>query len=167
MVSVRLRGVTANDLPHFFEHQCDLAACRMAAFTAREPSNRQAFDAHWARIRADPGVVNRTVMVDADVAGHVSSFVQDGEREVTYWIARARWGQGIASEALRQFLCEQPSRPLRARAARDNAASIRVLMRCGFVVCGEGRGFAAARGEKIDELVFWLDESAQFEVILK
>ncbi|MBC7733996.1 MAG: GNAT family N-acetyltransferase [Bacteriovorax sp.] len=163
MVSIRLREVTADDLPHFFEHQCDLAACRMAAFTAREPSNRQAFDAHWARILADPGVVMRTVMVDADVAGHVSSFVQDGGRELTYWIARPRWGQGTATEALRQFLDEQPSRPLQARAAKDNVASIRVLLRRGFVACGAGRGFAEARGEEIDELVFRLGESARLE----
>jgi len=164
MASICLRDVTADDLPHFFEHQCDLAACHMAAFTARERSNRQAFDAHWARILADPGVVMRTVVVDADVAGHVSSFVQDGEGEVTYWIARALWGQGIATEALRQFLAEQPSRPLQARAATDNAASIRVLLRCGFVACGEGRGFAEARGEEIDELIFRLDEAVQFDV---
>ena len=163
MVSIRLRDVVADDLPHFFEHQCDLVACRMAAFTAREPSNRQTFDAHWARILADPGVVLRTVVVDADVAGHVSSFVQDGERELTYWIARARWGQGIATEALRQFLAEQPSRPLQARAAMDNAASIRVLLRCGFVACGEGRGFAEARGEEIEELIFRLDAAVRLE----
>ena len=164
MASICLRQVAAGDLPHFFEHQCDLDACRMAAFTAREPSNRQAFDAHWARILADPGVVMRTVMVDADVAGHVSSFVQDGERELTCWIARPRWGQGIATEALRQFLDEQPSRPLQARAAQDNVASIRVLLRCGFVACGAGRGFAEARGEEIDELVFRLGESVRLEV---
>lgn len=164
MVSIRLRDVMADDLPRFFEHQCDLVACRMAAFTAREPSNRQAFDAHWARILADPGVVMRTVVVDADVVGHVSSFLQDGERELTYWIARARWGQGIATEALRQFLAEQPSRPLHARAAKDNAASIGVLLHCGFVACGAGRGFAEARGEEIDELVFRLDEAVHLEV---
>jgi RimJ/RimL family protein N-acetyltransferase len=163
MVSIHLRDVMADDLPHFFEHQCDPVACRMAAFTAREPSNRQAFDLHWARILADPSVVMRTIVADADVAGHVSSFMQNRERGLTYWIARARWGQGIATGALRQFLAEQPSRPLHARAAKDNATSIRVLRRCGFITCGEGRGYAEARGKEIDELMFRLDEAAQIE----
>lgn len=69
-------------------------------------------------------------------------------------------GLGIASEALRQFLAELTARPLHARAAKDNAASMRVLERCGFVACGAGRGFAEARGEEIDELIFRLDEPA-------
>ena len=46
---------------------------------------------------------------------------------------------------------------MRARAAADNAASARVLAKCGFRVVGEARGFANARGEEIDELEFELD----------
>ena len=47
-------------------------------------------------------------------------------------------------------------RPLHARAAADNAGSIRVLEKCGFVVTGSGRGFANARGEEIDEVLLAL-----------
>ena len=50
--------------------------------------------------------------------------------------------------------------PLHARAAKDNAASIRVLLKCGFVVCGEGRALAEARGHEVDEFVFRLDGAA-------
>src|SRR4029079_18473427 len=46
---------------------------------------------------------------------------------------------------------------LYARAASDNAASIRVLTKCGFRVVGEGRGFAHGRNEDIEEVVRRLD----------
>ena len=42
-------------------------------------------------------------------------------------------------------------------AASDNAASIRVLTKCGFRVVGEGRGFAHGRNEETDEVVLRLD----------
>ena len=41
-----------------------------------------------------------------------------GEREVSYWIDRAHWGKGIATEALKQFLALVTIRPLYARASR-------------------------------------------------
>lgn len=152
-----LRGVQPADLDHFFVQQRDAAARHMAAFTSPDGDDRAAFDAHWVRITAAPGVVNRTIVVDAEVVGHIGSFEQGGERELTYWIARSHWGRGMATRALRLLVRELPMRPLHGRAAADNAASIRVLTNCGFVVCGAARGFAAARGAEIDELLLRLD----------
>ena len=83
-------------------------------------------------------------------------FTLFGECEVSYWIARRHWGRGIATAPLRRFVAEQTQRRLHARAAKDNAGSIRVLQRCGFVVCGEGRALAEARGVDVDEWVFRL-----------
>ena len=48
-------------------------------------------------------------------------------------------------------------RPLYARAAKDNIGSRRVLEKCGFVICGEDKGFAHARGAEIEEYVLRLD----------
>ena len=64
---------------------------------------------------------------------------------------------GIATRALEEFLRLEATRPLYAGAARDNVASIRVLTKCGFVVVGEGRGFAYGRNEETDEAVLRLD----------
>ena len=61
-----------------------------------------------------------------------------GHREVTWWIGREDWGRGIATRALQEFLQLEATRPLYARAASDNAASIRVLTKCGFLIVGEG-----------------------------
>ena len=47
---VVLRGVDDADLDIFFEQQLDPTANHMVAFTRREPTDRNAFDAHWVTI---------------------------------------------------------------------------------------------------------------------
>jgi RimJ/RimL family protein N-acetyltransferase len=128
---VRLRGVTEDDLPIFFEHQRDPEANRMAAFP---PRDRDAFMAHWTTILRDAKVVVRTVLLDDEVAGNVVVFDYEGRREVGYWIGRAFWGKGVATSALRAFLAEVTERPIYAGVAEANVASIRVLEKCGFTI---------------------------------
>ncbi|WP_327405006.1 GNAT family N-acetyltransferase [Streptomyces sp. NBC_01288] len=155
-MQVALRPVHDSDLPVFFRLTNDPESVRMAAFTAKDPTDRDAFDAHWKRIRALPGVLNRTVLADGDVVGNMAVYGEPDEREVTYWIDRAYWGKGIATAALRDLLAEAPERPVYARVAADNEGSRRVLEKCGFRVTGNDRGFANARGEDIDELLLTL-----------
>ncbi|MEW1644767.1 GNAT family N-acetyltransferase [Streptomyces sp. NPDC091219] len=156
-MQVSLRPIHDSDLPVFFRLTNDPESVRMAAFTAEDPTDRDAFDAHWTRVRTLPGVLNRTVLADGDVVGSAAVYGDPGEREVTYWIDRAYWGKGIATAALRDLIAEEPGRPLHARVAADNTGSRRVLEKCGFRVTGHDRGFANARGEEIDELVLTLE----------
>lgn len=151
-----LRPVADGDLDVLFEHWTDPEANRMAAFTAADPHDRAAFDARWERLRASSEVTNLTIEVDGRVAGVISSWSNDGEREVTYWLGREHWGKGIATAALRAFLELETTRPLYGVAAADNAGSLRVLEKCGFERVGESRGWANARREEIDELILVL-----------
>ena len=80
-----------------------------------------------------------------------------GPPEVSYWIGREYWGQGVATRALTALLALVTVRPLYGRAAKDNFASLRVMEKCGFQVVGAERGFANARGEEIDELILRLE----------
>jgi RimJ/RimL family protein N-acetyltransferase len=156
-MDVTLREVRDGDLPAFYAQTNDPEGTRMAAFTAKDPSDRAYFDAHWARIRHDPAVIVRTVVGEnGEIAGHVGVFGPPEEREVTYWIGRVYWGRGVATAALRELLGVVPNRPLHARAAADNGGSIRVLEKCGFVATRNERGFANARGEEIDEVILTL-----------
>ena len=155
-MDVVLRTVHDSDLPVFFRQMNDPEALRMAAFTPKDPADRDAFDAHWKRIRASKDVL-RTVLADGDVVGSAAVYGEPGEREVTYWIERAHWGRGIATAALRELVAQVPERPLYARAAADNAGSLRVLQKCGFRVTARASGFANARGQEIDEFVLALD----------
>lgn len=152
-----LREVAEDDLPLFFGFQLDPEANHMAAFTAKDPTDREAFTAHWNKILADPTTINRTIVLDGLVVGSVSSYEEAGKPEVTYWIGRAHWGKGIATRALAAFLVQaNTARPIYARVAKDNFGSRRVLEKCGFRVIGEAKGFANARGEEIEELVLEL-----------
>jgi RimJ/RimL family protein N-acetyltransferase len=154
---VTLREVHDDDLPLFFDHQRDPQAAHMAAFTVKDPSDLQAFHARWNRLRRDATVTLRTILFDHQVAGHVALFGPPDEREVTYWIAREFWGHGIATQALSQFLRTVPARPLYARVASDNLASLRVLEKSGFTISGHGRFHANARGAEVDEVILTLN----------
>jgi len=153
---VTLRDVAEADVAIFFEHQLDPVAVQMAAFTAKQPADSHRFKAHWTRLLGDEQIVKRTVLVDGAVAGLMVSWQQEGRREISYWLGREYWGRGIATSALRMFLAQELTRPLHARAALDNRASIRVLEKCGFVIEAHERGFANARGEEIDEVLMVL-----------
>jgi len=139
---IRLRDVEADDLPFFFENQRDPVAVAMVAYHSRD---RAAFDQHWAKIMLDATSLKKTIVVasalSADpaveqVAGNINSWISDGKREVGYWLGRAFWGRGIATEALTAFLRLEPTRPLHAGVAKHNAASLRVLQKCGFTISG-------------------------------
>jgi RimJ/RimL family protein N-acetyltransferase len=152
---VRLRAVEDADLPVFFAHQLDPEAVRMAAFPSRD---RDAFMAHWAKIRSTPlETITRTILFQGRVAGHLGSWVQAGQREVAYWLGREFWGRGIATAALGLFLAELKTRPLHAHVIKHNVGSIRVLQKCGFVSTGSEK-FPGATGAEIEEVVLTLSE---------
>lgn len=155
---ILLREVTEDDLVIFFEQQQDPVANWMAAFTAKDPTDWLAFSAKWAKILSDRTVTARAIVCDGHVVGNVGAFVApwSGLREVTYWVGREYWGRGLATKALTAFVGLLAERPLHARAAADNMASIRVLEKCGFVLIGRDRGFANARGAEIEEVVLEL-----------
>jgi RimJ/RimL family protein N-acetyltransferase len=152
-VNVLLRDVLEDDLTILFEHQLDPAASQMAAFA---PRDKNAFTAHWTKILADPTVAKKTILFGGRVAGNIVAFGWSGKREIGYWIGREHWGHGIATEALRQFLRHETERPLLAVVAKHNAASIRVLEKCGFAIEGHSRGSPGARGPVVEELIFKL-----------
>jgi RimJ/RimL family protein N-acetyltransferase len=153
---VTLREVRDDDIDTFFLHMQDAQAVRMAAFTSKDPSDRTAFDARWQRLRANPTIVLKTILAEGRVAGSIMKYEEEGQPEVTYWIGRDFWGQGIATRALQEFLAHVTVRPMKARAAKDNVGSLRVLEKCGFARVREERGFANARGAEIDEVVLVL-----------
>jgi RimJ/RimL family protein N-acetyltransferase len=154
---MQLRDVIESDLPIFFEYHKDKDANHMAGFTAKDPTDKDAFMAHWRRILGDTTVIVRTIIFNGQVTGSVLSYEDEGKPEVSYWIGKAYWGKGIATWALKEFLAHHnTTRPIYARVAKDNLGSIRVLEKCGFAITGETRGYANARGQEIEELVLEL-----------
>jgi len=129
----------------------------MAAFTAEDPDDRRAFDAHMARVRSSPDITLRAITCDGPLVGSIASFVSGDQTEVTYWIDRPAWGRGIASQALELLLKLVVFRPLHARAASDNIASLRVLQKAGFDIAGTENSYAPGRGREIEETILRLE----------
>jgi RimJ/RimL family protein N-acetyltransferase len=129
-----LRDVVESDLPVFFEHQRDPDATTMADFPARD---RNAFDAHWKRLLADPSLYKKTIVFEGQVAGNIGSWAQDGRQLVGYWVGKEFWGKGLATQALAELIGDLGTRPLYAYVAKTNVGSIRVLEKCGFVPSDE------------------------------
>ncbi len=157
MSIVALRTVEDSDLDALFDQMREPESVWMAAFTADDPGDRSAFDAHMAMVRSSPENVLRAVTCDGQFVGTISSFVADGQTEITYWIDRAAWGRGIATQALALLLELVPVRPIYARVASDNAGSMRVLRKSGFTIIGTEISFAPARQREIEETILRLD----------
>ena len=149
---ISLRDVQASDLLVFFEQQLDPEATRMAAFPARAYDE---FMAHWAKIMAEETTLLKTISFQGRVAGNIVAWQQAGELKVGYWLGKEYWGKGIASAALSAFLRHVEVRPLHARVAKHNAASIRVLEKCGFTISGEDM-FRGPKGEEGEEFILTL-----------
>lgn len=156
-MNIILREVEKEDLQVFFEHQADPVASHMAAFSSKDPSDPLAFMMRWEKIMKDKSGIARTILADGLVVGYLLFFQFMDLPHIAYWIGREQWGKGIASTALAEFVKLIPQRPLYGRAAADNAGSIRVMEKCGFVRSGTDRGFARARGEEIEEVIMRLD----------
>ncbi len=85
---VTLREVEAADLEIFYVQQLDPEAIWMAAFVSKDRRDKVVFDAHWRKILSAPQNINRTVVADGKVAGHIACFPQGEHLEVTYWLGR-------------------------------------------------------------------------------
>lgn len=151
-----LRQMRESDLPTLFEIQCDAEGQVMAAFTSTA-NDRQAYLDKHRKLLADDRIVQVVVEVDGEIVGSAAAFPLGEEIDVAYWIRRDHWGRGLAGAALAAVLEQVPVRPVFASAAHDNLASRRVLERAGFRQVGRQRGFAEARGQEIEEVMFRLD----------
>jgi len=92
--------------------------------------------------------------------------VAPGEAEIGYWLGRPYWGKGLATEAVCALLAMSRRvsvvEAIHASVHPGNAASRRVLEKCGFRVNGEKLVAAPARGGSIlaDRFV-WMGEPAR------
>jgi RimJ/RimL family protein N-acetyltransferase len=109
-----------------------------------------------AKVMSSPEARLRAITSDSRLVGTIGSWVSEGATEVTYWIDRTSWGQGIATRALRLHLEEIPVRPVRARVASDNAGSLRVLQKAGFESIATEVSFAPGRAAEIEETILEL-----------
>ncbi|BBD98276.1 N-acetyltransferase [Sphingobium amiense] len=90
---------------------------------------------------------------------------EKGRPELGYWIARAYWGLGFATEAGRAVLGMARAAgvtDIRAGHFIDNPASGKVLRKLGFRCTGETASrFSLGRGAAVDSLIFEEGETGE------
>lgn len=155
--NLTLTLTTLEDLNVLFEFQLDEEAIHLAAFTPKDPIDKAAYIEKFTRLLADPNINMRTIRLNDKIVGSLAKYVMDDEAEITYWIDRQYWGQGIASTALNAFLKIETTRPINGRVAFDNFGSQKVLEKCGFIRIGKDIGFAKARQSEIEEFIYKLE----------
>ena len=157
-IAITLSETTKEDLNVLFLFQLDEKANYLAAFTSKDPSDKAAYIEKYSKLLNDATVNNRTIRANGEIAGSIAKFVRENDAEITYWIDRKFWGQGIATNALKKFLEVEPTRPIYGRVAFDNYGSQKVLEKCGFVKIGKDTGFANARQTEIEEYIYKLSD---------
>lgn len=155
-INITLTETAKNDLETLYLFQLDEEANRLAAFTSKDPNDKNSYIEKYAKFLNDPTINMRTIRANGEIVGSIAKFMMHGDAEITYWIDRKFWGQGIATAALKGFLKIEPARPIYGRAAFDNYGSQRVLEKCGFVKTGQDKGFAHARQTEIEEHIYKL-----------
>lgn len=156
MGEVALRDIQDGDRDALFDQMRDPRWVHMAAFTATDPDDRDAFDRWLDRQVTGPDVVIQAITSDGWLVGSVAVFPSDGALEVTYGVHPDHWGHGIGTHALRLLLQQVTYRPLHARAATDNIGSLRVLTKHGFRPVRTEHSYAPGRGAHIDETILEL-----------
>ena len=167
---LELRAPRINDAERIAGLACDIDVARM---TCRMPYPFQRRDAEACIARAeamDPGreAAFAVVLEDEGVIGMVGIHPGEPSRsglaapEIGYWLGRAYWGRGLATEAVSGALSWARTvwrkRVVAAGHFADNPASGRVLENAGFLYTGavEPRR-SRARGEIVDmRMMVWL-----------
>lgn len=157
-MDISLRPSIESDLEVFFINQSDEEANYLAAFTAKDPNDKEAYLNKWKRLLKEETINMQTILVKNEVVGCVVKFVMEGEAEITYAISKEYWGKGLTTKAVKSFLGIEKMRPIYGRVAYDNFGSQRVLEKTGFEKIGKDKGFANARGKEIEEFIYKLGE---------
>lgn len=151
-----LDSVTAADLPAVIMLANDLAVARQ---TARIPHPLDgAGAALWLAGTETPGETWWAIRHRERFAGAIGAIALPdggpiGGYDLSYWLGRPYWGQGLASRAViavrDHVLSTTPAPHLHALHAYDNPASGRVLEKAGFIRGSDCLCYSRAREQDV------------------
>ncbi len=158
-----LRPLTAADKPVFTTLINDRSIWLQLTDGVAHPYTLAHTDAFFGRIDVQPpfvmGITSGAELVGL-VGAHPMADIERNTAEIGYWIGSSFQGRGLATKALRAIIPYAFStlgkRRLQARVFEGNAASMRVLARCGFTPEGILRKAVTKDGCELDLHVFGL-----------
>jgi RimJ/RimL family protein N-acetyltransferase len=113
-----------------------------------------------ARMMPDPDVITLAITLDEALIGIIDAVVKPAsgvQRErgyaIGFWLGQPYWGQGYMSEAARAFITHvfevTGNETIYSGAVSENAASLRVQGKLGFVRAGEAMLYIPARRKEL------------------
>lgn len=97
-------------------------------------------------------VMDASAFGGAEVLGLITLEQMDrNQSEIGYWIAPAMWNTGLASEAVRTLVEDNPlnNATIFGSVFQDNPASARVLTNAKFDYLGDAEAYCVARSAKV------------------
>ena len=160
----RLRPWTPTDAPTLVALADDRAIWRNMRDQFPNPYTAANADFFLANVApdSDRSLIRAIENADGQVVGsvglHFKADVSRRSAEVGYWLGRAHWGRGLATEAVRALadyaLATYDLARLYAVVFEWNPASGRVLEKAGFVLEARLRDAITKDGETVDGLLY-------------
>jgi RimJ/RimL family protein N-acetyltransferase len=108
----------------------------------------------WIGRNAAPGGTNYAIVANGEIVGgagfEIGEYEKNCSAEIGYWLGEPYWGRGYASAALgvltEYAFTTHGLRRIYARVFEPNAASARVLEKCGYVREAVMRNAVVKRG---------------------
>lgn len=162
MVSIRterllLRPFRRSDAAVFTQLAGDWAVASMTSDIPHPLTERQA----RAWLKPGRNEVRFAIELGGRLIGGAGYYQRrSGTAELGFWLGRAWWGRGYATEATRAVLqhgFESGRLPgFTSSHFVDNAASAAVLRKLGFAATGRCRIICTARGKEVEAVTYWL-----------
>lgn len=159
---LRLRPFRPGDEAALVEHADDRRVWQNLRDRFPHPYTHADAEQWIAHARADAPPLQLAVTLDDRVIGGVGlerlADVSRFSAELGYWLGGAHWGRGFASEAVAAFVewafASLPLERLQAFVFTPNAASRRVLEKCGFRLEGVARRSVFKEGRFLDACLY-------------
>lgn len=157
-----LRPLVPADAPSLAAHADDRDVWLNLRDRFPHPYTLGGAEGYLASIPASPRPTGFGIVVHGEAAGTIGlvpgSDIERHTAEVGYWLGRRFWGRGVVTDALRAItayaVAELGMHRVFAVPFTDNAASVRVLEKVGYVREGRMRRSAVKDGRVLDQWLF-------------
>ena len=151
-----LRPAKESDIDRIVAEINDFEVTRMLA-RVPYPYGRADAEGFLASVRANMDKdLSLAIARDGVVIGGIGLSGIRSEREFGYWLGRAHWGVGYATEAARAFLAhvfdDLGVETVRSGVFHDNPGSLNVQKKLGFVEIGRRRMRCLARNADVEHI---------------
>jgi len=150
-----LRPPTRADIPDMVSELNDFSVTRMLA-RVPFPYGRRDAEAFLDSSERDGNGLTLVITASGRLVGGIGLARIDDTCELGYWLGRAHWGMGFATEAVRAFVrytfATYAIERMTSGVFIDNADSLRVQDKVGFRIVGRRFVDCVARGIKVEHI---------------